>query len=334
MIQPGPRNLITDVDGIKVGNAQLEDVRSGTTVILPDEDAVAAVDVRGGTPGTHETDALDPTCGVERIQAITLSGGSAFGLEAASGVQSWLAAQGRGVRIADAVIPVVPAAILFDLLNGGDKDWGETPPYRKLALQACEAVQQDFELGNFGAGTGATAGPLKGGLGSASALTEDGAQVGALMAANPWGSVVMPGTDAFWAWPWEVAGEFGGQRPAPNADTGDLDYTPKMTPLGPANTTLGVVATNVALTNAQAQRIAIMAHDGIARAIRPVHTPFDGDTIFVLSTARQDLPEPTPQSLARLGMMAADCVARAIARGVYAADGLGEFPGYKERHAG
>ncbi len=334
MIRPGPRNLITDVDGLRVGNAQLDDAWTGTTVVLPDEDAVTAADVRGGAPGTHEINALDPTCSVEAIQAIVLSGGSAFGLDAASGVSSWLLNEGRGVQVGSATIPVVPAAILIDLLNGGDKDWGDVPPYRELAIRACDAAGTDFQLGNVGAGMGATAGLLKGGLGSASALSDEGEQVGALMAVNPWGSVVMPGTDAFWAWPWEVDGEFGGARPTPEASAGNLDYKPKAMQFGPANTTIGVVATNVALTKAQALRIAIMAHDGIARAIRPVHTPFDGDTIFVLSTARQDLPDPVPLSLARLGMMAADCVARAIARGVYAADGLGDFPGYRERHAG
>jgi L-aminopeptidase/D-esterase-like protein len=186
----------------------------------------------------------------------------------------------------------------------------------------------------MGATAGLGAGCLNGGLGSVSAISDDGVQVGALVAVNPFGSVIMPGTDAFWAWPWEVDGEFGGLRPGPDVETGDLDYRPDVTPPGPANTTLGVVATNVRLDKAQAQRIAIMAHDGIARAIRPVHTPLDGDTIFVISTACLEPADPLPYTLARLGMLAADCVARAIARGVYAAESVGDYPGYKERHAG
>ena len=336
MITPGPNNLITDVDGIRVGNAADEKARTGVTVVVPDNPVVAGVDVRGGGPGTRETDALDPTCVVDRINAITLSGGSVFGLEAASAVTTWLAEQGRGFEFGRAVVPVVPAAVLFDLANGGDKDWGRASPFASLAWKACENLDDGrFALGNVGAGYGATAGPLKGGLGSVSALTDDGVQVGALVAVNPFGSVTMPGSDALWAWPWEQNGEYGGRRPDGNIAPVDPDYAfPGGAAVAGGNTTLGIVATNIMLDKAQAQRIAIMAQDGISRAIRPVHTPFDGDTIFVISTGTKEISEPAIPMIARLGMMAADCVARAIGRGVYAADGLGEFPGYKNNIAG
>ncbi len=327
MIRPGPRNLITDVDGVLIGNAEDEAACTGVTVVLPEAAAAAGVDVRGGAPGTRETDALEPTCLVERVDAVCLAGGSAFGLEAAAGVMAWLAARGRGFPIGSARVPIVPAAILFDLLNGGDKDWGQVPPYRALGLRACEAAGRETGLGNVGAGLGAWAGALKGGLGSVSAVTEDGIQVGAVMAANPFGSVTMPGSATLWAWALEQDGELGGQAPPDLRAAIDLDYRPAA--MAGANTTIGVVATNVALDKAQARRLAIMAQDGVARAVRPAHTPFDGDTLFVISTARRALGEPAPEAIARLGMMAADCAARAIARGVYSAEPLGEMPGYR-----
>jgi L-aminopeptidase/D-esterase-like protein len=335
MTRPGKRNLITDVEGIRVGNAHDAAARSGSTVILPDEQAVAAVDVRGGAPGTRDVDSLDPTCVVEGVQAITLSGGSVFGFDAAAGTASWLAQNGKGVAFGGATIPVVPSAILFDFPIGGDRNWGLLPPYRDLGIQACEEAGADFALGNIGAGYGATAGSLKGGLGSVSMETEEGIQVGAIMAVNPFGSVVMPGTDAFWAWPWAVGEEFGGVRPQPEAPSGDQSNPFQvMRDRGVGNTTIGVVATNVSLDKAQAKRVAIMAQDGIARAIRPVHTPVDGDTIFVLSTAKRKPVEPTVAAVGQLGMIAADCVARAIARGVFAAECLGEFPSYRKQHNG
>lgn len=334
MIRVGPRNLITDVPGLRVGNAEDRRVRTGVTVVLPDEPAVCAADVRGGAPGTRETDALSPHCLVDTVQAVTLSGGSAFGLEAAGGAARWLHARGRGFRAGSAVVPVVPAAILFDLLNGGDKDWGDTPPYTALALQAAEDATLDFPLGNVGAGYGAKAGPLKGGLGSASFVCEQGPDawtVGALAAVNAQGSPLVPGSRTFWAWTVEQDGELGGQRPPETVPAAALDHA-FATPVG-TNTTLAVVATDLALTKAQAGRVAIMAHDGFARALRPVHTPLDGDSVFVLSTGRRPLADPVGD-LARLGMLAADCVARAIARGVYNAESLGELPGYRDYQPG
>lgn len=335
MIRPGPRNLLSDVDGIRVGNAGSLDVRSGVTVVLPERPAVAAVDVRGGGPGTRETDALDPVSLVETADAVVLSGGSAFGLDAAQGAMSWLAARGRGFRVSGAVVPIVPCAILFDLGNGGDKAWGDSPPYRALGSAACDAAGPDFALGNAGAGLGAKAGELKGGLGSASAVTGDGLQVGALVAANPLGHVVMPGTSTFWAWDLEAEGELGGQTPpsGPVPPGAGLELPPSLAEAG-ANTTIGVVATNARLTRAEAKRIAIMAHDGYARAIRPVHTPFDGDTVFVLSTGMADPPGSRAALLFRLGSLAADCVARAVARGVFEAETLGERMSYRDRYRG
>ncbi len=330
-IRPGPRNAITDVDGIAVGSADDSGLRSGVTVVLPAEPAVAAVDTRGGAPGTHETDLLNPANLVDRVDAVALSGGSAFGLEAAAGVMGWLAARGRGFAVGSARVPIVPAAIIFDLLNGGQKDWGAMPPYRDLARRACDAAGMEIALGNVGAGFGAKAGKLKGGLGTASFVTDDGIQVGAVLVANPFGAVTIPGTGTLWGWELERDGEFGGQ-PAPRGPIapGDLDYAVPA-PVG-GQTTIGVVATNVALTKAQATRIAIMAQDGLARAIRPVHTPLDGDTIFVLSTGRRPLAEPVPLMLARIGMLAADCAARAIGRAVFHAESLGEFPSYRSIH--
>ena len=330
-IRPGPRNAITDVDGIAIGNAEDSALRSGVTVVLPAEPAVAAVDTRGGAPGTHETDLLNPANLVDRVDAVALSGGSAFGLDAASGVMGWLAERGRGFAVGSARVPIVPAAIIFDLLNGGRKDWGREPPYRALARRACDAAGADFALGNAGAGFGAKAGILKGGLGSASFVTGDGMQVGVVIIANPFGAVTIPGTGSLWAWALERDTEFGGQ-PAPRGPIadGDLDYTVPA-PVG-GQTTIGVVATNVALTKAQATRIAIMAQDGLAMAIRPVHTPLDGDTIFVLSTGRRPLAEPVPLTLARIGMLAADCAARAIGRAVFHAESLGDFPSYRSIH--
>lgn len=331
MTRPGSRNLVTDVDGIAVGNAEDRGLRSGVTVILPEAAAVAAVEVRGGAPGTRETDALEPTRLVECVDAVALSGGSAFGLDAAAGAMAWLAERGRGFAVGETVVPIVPAAILFDLGGGQEKSWGEEPPYRRLGLRACEAAGADFALGNAGAGLGAVAGKLKGGLGSASAVAEDGLQVGAVVAANPVGSVVVPGEATFWAWALEQENELGGQRPPRLERPLPLDEEVKGLP--GANTTIGVAATNAALSPAQARQVAVMAQDGLARAIRPVHTPFDGDTLFVLATGTWPLSGPAPGQVARVGSLAADCVARAVARGVFLADSLGGVPSYRELYS-
>lgn len=333
MIKPGKRNLITDVDGITVGNAENTVLCSGTTIVLPEQPAVMSVDVRGGGPGTRDTEALHPSTLVEAYHGIVLSGGSVFGLAAADGATSWLSDNGVGLEMGPKALPVVPAAILFDLANGGDKDWGDENPYPALGREACANAAKDFALGNAGAGMGATAGSIKGGLGSASVVDDAGYQVGALVASNPMGDVLIPGTDAFWAWPYEVAGEFGGVAPPTKLEQPLPLSLPDMPPLT-TNTTIGVVAVNAALTKSQAQRIAIMAQDGLARAIRPVHTPFDGDTVFVIATGTQPIADPAPLLLARLGTMAADCVARSIARGVYEATSIPNHPSYRDRVAG
>lgn len=323
----GAGNRITDVPGIKVGNAEDFDLRSGVTVLLPDQPAVAAVDVRGGGTGTRETALLDPSATVERVDAVVLSGGSAFGLDAASGVTNWLAERGRGYRIGEVTVPIVPAAILFDLRNGGNKDWGETAPYYRLGKDAVDAAGVEFSMGNAGAGLGATAGPLKGGLGSASIVASSGVTVGALAAVNPVGSVLMPESSCFWAWPFERNGEYGAHLPAPGDFPRDWEFDFSSETEG-QNTTLVAVATDATLTKAQAQRVAIMAQDGLARAIRPVHTPLDGDVVFVLSTAKRSLKDPV-EDIATIGMLAADTVARAIARGVYEAESLGQALSYR-----
>lgn len=320
---PGPRNLITDVPGLRVGQAQDAAARTGVTVILPDERAVAACDVRGGGPGTRETDALSPENLVDAIDAIVLSGGSVYGLAAADGVVSWLGARGRGygliARPGVPPSPVVPGAILYDVANGGDRSWGEDPPYRDLGKAAVAAADLDFQLGTAGAGTGAMAGTLKGGTGSASVIAADGITVGAIVCVNSWGSVVAPGGKTFWATPFELEGEFGGQSSEGLRARPDDWGLAKVDPAARMNTTIACVATDVALTPAQARRVAIMAQDGLAQAIRPIHAPFDGDVVFALSTARRPLAEGDNFTLARIGALAADTLARAVARAVYEA---------------
>ena len=318
------RNLITDVDGIWVGNAEDAGARTGVTVILAEEPAIAAVDVRGGAPGTRETYLLSPTSLVQKVDAIVLSGGSAFGLDAASGVSSWLLAAGRGFPVGPVQVPIVPAAILFDLLNGGDKAWGAEAPYRTLGRQACEAVSREFAIGNRGAGLGAVAGELKGGLGSASTLLCNGITVGAIIAVNAVGSPLIPGTRTLWAWAVERDGEYGNQGPPKTMPDWRQPYG-KRGPRPGANTTIGVIATNATLSPGQAQRVALMAHDGIARAVRPAHSPFDGDTLFALATGRNTSAIEAPE-LAAIGDAAAECVERAIARAVYAAEPMGDIP--------
>lgn len=331
--RPGPRNLITDVAGLKVGNAEDPAARSGVTVVLPDGPVVAAVDQRGGAPGTRETDALNPANFLAEFHAVVLSGGSVFGLAAADGVVAALSARGAGLKMPTApmTIPVVPSAILYDLGNGGDKAWGDAPPYRRLGVEALDRAGHDFALGNAGAGLGAACGRLKGGLGSASVVVE-GIEVGALVAVNAIGSATMPGSPAFWAWPLEWEGEFGGVRPGPKdlarAPAFDLPAEGKLVLAG--HTTIAVVATNVTLDKAQATRFAMMAQDGLARGLRPAHTPFDGDTVFAISTGRRPLDAPAPLGLSRLGHLAADCLARAVARGVYAAESLGGLKSWRE----
>jgi D-aminopeptidase len=321
-LKPGPKNLITDIAGLKIGQAEDADVKTGVTVILPDQPARCGVDVRGGGPGTRETDALGSSGLVDRAHAIVLSGGSVYGLDAASSVTAHLGARGIGYVVAPPPVPVspiVPSAILFDNANGGKKDWGTNPPFARLGVQALENVSAEFELGRAGAGFGASAGMYPGGLGSASEQVGE-FMVGAIIAANPVGSPFMPGTDCFWAWPFEQEGEYGGVRP-PSDFTLQPATDTKLALMKAAGaaTIIGVVATNAALELRALNRLAAMAQDGMAMAVQPSHTPLDGDTIFALSVGDTALPEPTPVHLAELGAAAARCVARAIARGVYEA---------------
>ncbi len=319
----GPRNDITDVPGVMVGSAVDGRVKTGVTVILPDAPAIVAGDVRGGGPGTRETDLLDPSTLVDRADAVVLAGGSSYGLGAADGVAAFLGARGRGFRLSARegvpASPIVPAAILYDLANGGDKNWGEDPPYRRLGLEAARAAHDaPVAQGRAGAGFGATAGAEAGGLGSASYVTDDGFIVGALVAVNSFGSVRRPGSRAFWAAPFELGDEFGAIPDNVRGGVCDLPPDTKLAAAAArANTTIGAIAVNAALTQAEARRLAIMAQDGLARAIRPAHGPTDGDVIFSLATGEK--PAGDPLSLTRLGLIAADCLARAIARAVHEA---------------
>lgn len=314
-------NSITDIPGLKIGNAQSATLCSGVSVLLADRPFVAAVDVRGGATGTRETEAIGLAGTVEEAHAIVLAGGSAFGLAAASGVQAWLAERGVGFAVGSARVPIVPAAILFDLLNGGDKAWVGRPPYEEMGRTACEAASTTVELGSFGAGFGATTATLRGGLGTASCRLANGVIVGGLVAANPLGSVTIGSSGHFWAGAFEQAGEFGGRGLPGTWPRDGLDVRLKGTVTGASvaqNTTLAIVATNARLTKREAHRFAVMAQTGLARAIYPVHTPLDGDVVFAVATGDVTL-EAGPTSLAVLGAHAANTLARAIARGVYAA---------------
>jgi len=314
----GEQNLITDVDGLLVGNAEDHAAKTGTTVLLCEAPSVTSVKVMGGAPGTREIALLEPEQTVEAVDAIVLSGGSAFGLDAAGGVMAALAQRGRGFQVGPTRVPLVPAAILFDLANGGDKDWGQTPPYRDLGIAALDNATRQFALGTAGAGTGATTATFKGGLGSASSILSSGLTVGALVAVNALGSATIGETRHFWAAPFEDNDEFGGlgwPQPIP-ADAGaprtKLDARPG------GNTTIAIVATDAILTKAQAKRLATAAHDGLARALWPAHTPLDGDLVFAVATGKKPLVDPLADMIA-LSAAATSTLARAIARGVHEA---------------
>lgn len=311
-MKPGARNLITDVPGLRVGHAGDARVKTGVSVLLADAPFVAGVHVMGGAPGTRETDLLAPDRLVQEVDALVLSGGSAFGLDAASGVADGLRAAGRGFAVGDQRVPIVPGAILFDLLNGGDKGWAENP-YKGLGRAALANADKAFDLGSVGAGLGATVAGLKGGLGSASVVMASGHTVGALVAVNALGAVTVGDGPEFWAAPFEIAGEFGGLGPGRH----DPAAAPRLKgeTQGSA-TTIAIVATDAALTQAQATRMAVAAHDGMARAIWPSHTPLDGDLVFAAATGARALADPVGDAL-RLGDAAAGCLARAIARAVY-----------------
>ncbi len=325
------RNLITDVQGVRVGHADDTRLASGSTAIVFDEPAIAAVDVRGGAPATRETDLLEPHRTVERIDAIALSGGSAFGIDACTGVQAALREQGRGFAIGGIRVPIVCGAALFDLVNGGDKNWGRFPPYRDLGYAAAQAAGLDFSLGTAGAGYGATTVALKGGLGSASAVTRTGHTVGALVAVNACGAANVGEGPHFWAAPFEQDHEFGGLGFPATLPPQALALAYKGRP--GENTTIAIVATDAVLTKAQAKELAVMAQDGFARAVYPAHTPLDGDTVFAAATGRRPMREPVSE-LVEIGATAANVLARAIARGVYEARALalpGSPPAWRDK---
>jgi L-aminopeptidase/D-esterase-like protein len=290
----GPTDAITDLMGIKVGNAHDAVVNTGVTAIIPDCPVAMGVDVRGGGPGTRDTDALDPTCMIEKVHGLVLAGGSVFGLAAADGVASFLSQKGIGLAISPVAVPVVPSAILFDLRNGGNKNWGDLPPYRDLGLKAAQAAAPSVSSGRVGAGYGATAGAAQGGLGTASLQLDNGITVGAIVAVNSFGSVTE------------------------SHNHGVVDL-PKLGFAG-ANTTIAAIATNVPLDKAGCKRLAMMAQDGLARAIRPIHTPFDGDTVFAMSTGAAETDIDPGVLMAVIGTLAADCLEVAIRKAVLAVD--------------
>jgi L-aminopeptidase/D-esterase-like protein len=334
MARPGPSNSLSDVAGLSIGCAGDENARTGVTVIVPDARAVCGADVRGGGPGTRETDALEPHTLVDAIDALVLSGGSVYGLAAADGVAAAMGAEGKGFGLVHLPgvprSPVIPAAILYDLANGGNKAWGDAPPYNALGRKAYAARTKSVPLGNAGAGLGAVAGALKGGQGSASIVTADGFTVAALVCVNSWGSTTMPKQRAFWAHPFETEGEFGAVAPAAQSFDPEDWGGAKFNPQPRANTTIACVATDATLTPAEAKRIAQMASAGLARAIRPVYSPFDGDVVFALSTAQRETPDPRALTIARLGALAADCLTRAVARGVHAAESVGAHRAWRD----
>ncbi|WP_040304725.1 P1 family peptidase [Ahrensia sp. R2A130] len=334
--QAGPRNSITDIAGLRVGNAHDDSLKSGVTALLCDLPNVASVHVMGGAPGTRETDLLSPENTVESVDALVLSGGSAFGLDAAGGVQQVLRDAGRGFAVGPHRVPIVPSAILFDLINGGDKDWGDQPPYRDLGIRAAQAASENFATGSAGAGFGAlTGGPnpgLKGGLGTASTMLENGVIVAALVAVNALGSPVCGDSGQFRASDFELNDEFGGYR-ANSEDPSALHikFGNREQEAG-ANTTIGIIATNAKLSKGAAKRLAVAAHDGFAHALWPSHTPLDGDLVFSISTGAVDADGDLPISI-ELSAAAAATMARAITRGVHDATTMPNdlFPTWADR---
>ncbi|SKA13149.1 D-aminopeptidase [Enhydrobacter aerosaccus] len=339
------RNLITDVPGVLVGNAQDVRAATGVTVAVFEQGVVASVATLGGAPGSRAVTLLEPEMTRGVVDAVVLSGGSLYGLDAAGGVTSVLCAQGKGGTFGGITLPVAVQAILFDLINGGEKSWLNEPltirpPYWDLGREAARAASQDFALGTVGAGYGATTVNLKGGLGSASTVTGRGFVVGALAAVNAIGSATIGDSPYFWAGAYEQAGEFGGRGWPSQVPTEALQLRFKGQPAPVAATTIALVATDAKLTKSECKRLAIMANDGLARALRPVHAPNDGDTVFAAATggAAESLgPAGEPPALTELGAAAADCLARAVARGVYEATALpyrNAVPDFRQRFGG
>jgi len=332
------RNLITDVPGLLVGNAQDERAATGVTVAVFDATVAASAVTPGGAPGDRGVTLLEPEMTRGGIDAVVLSGGSVYGLDAAGGVTAVLARQGKGMQFGGLIVPVAVQAILFDLMNGGEKDWlrqpvDKPPPYWNLGRDATLAVGESFALGTAGAGFGATTAMLKGGLGSASAVTLHGFIVGALVAVNAVGSAIIGDGPHFWAGAYERGSEFGGLGWPARVPEAALALRFKGQPKQATATTIGLVATDAALSKAECKRLAIMANDGLSKALRPVHAPTDGDTVFAAATGTAG-PGGDPPILTELGTVAADCLARAVARGVYEATALAcnnLFPDWRTR---
>lgn len=325
-------NTLTDIPGLKVGHATDPARATGTTAVIFDEPSVCAVDVRGGAPGSRDTELLRPDKTVQTVDAIVLSGGSAFGLDACGGVSAWLAENGRGFLIGTMRVPIVPGAIVFDLLSGGDKDWGRFSPYRDLGyLAAAAATAGPVALGSIGGGTGATTADLKGGIGSASALAPSGHRVGAIVIVNAVGSATIGASGHFWAATDEAAAEFGGLG-LPSPWPSDA-HALKLKGARPENTTIALVVTDAVLDKGQATHLAVMAQDGLGRAIRPIHTPLDGDTVFAAATGTVPIGDYA-RDMAAIGFTAASVLARACARAVFEAEALpfpGALPSWKQR---
>lgn len=322
------KNLITDVAGVKIGHAHDARAATGVTAILFEEPAIASIAILGGAPGTRDTALLAPDMTVERVDALILSGGSAFGLDASGGAMAALKEMGRGFPVGPVHVPIVPQAILFDLLNGGDKNWGRMPPYWELGFQAITAAGHDFALGTAGAGYGATTANLKGGLGSASTKTQSGFTIGAIVAVNAVGTATIGNGPHFWAAPYEQNKEFGGLGMPLSMPHDALQL--KLKGAVGENTVIAAIVTDAVLTKAEAKRLALAAHDGLARAIRPAHTPMDGDIVFAASTGKHERSDV--MTLTELCAAGADALARAIARGIYEATALpfaGALPDWK-----
>jgi L-aminopeptidase/D-esterase-like protein len=328
----GLKNLITDIPGIWVGNAHNAKIASGVTALIFETPAVASIAVHGGAPGLRDSALLEPQMTVERVDGLVLSGGSVYGLDSMGGAITWLLEKGRGYAVGSVKVPIVPGAILFDLLNGGNKSFGREPVYWHLGYKAAAGAGGDFALGSIGAGYGATTANLKGGLGSASAAASSGFCIGALVAVNALGQATIGEGPHFWAAPCEREREFGGLGwPSPWPENA---LVARLKSAAAENTTIAIVATDAALTKAEARRLAIMAHDGIARALRPSHACLDGDTIFAAATGTAK-SAPTVFDRIEIGMIAADCLSRAIARAIYEADALpfsGALPSWKGRY--
>ncbi len=323
-------NLITDIDGVSVGHASDLVIGTGVTAVVFDRQAVVSMSVLGGSPGSRDSAMLSPENSVQAVDALVLSGGSIFGLDACGGVLDGLREDGRGLSFGNTIVPIAAQAILFDLMNGGDKNWGSQNPYQRLGYKAYRAAERGrFALGTVGAGTGATTAFLKGGLGSASAVTRAGHKVAALVAVNALGSPVIGKGPHFWAAPFELDGEFGGcgyPVPFKPEDTGLL-----IKGMEPSATTIGIVVTDAVLTKAEAHRLSILGHDGLVRSIHPAHFPADGDTVFGAATGEKLVNSPMEfMEICHLAMVT---MARAVARGVFEAEALpypDAKPGWKD----